>query len=56
MEVESIKDYLVFKKEELTASILRGKYRPNPVRRVEIPKGNGQKRQLGNPAVVEWTG
>lgn len=53
MEVEFLKDYLVANKDELTTSILRGKYRPNPVRRVEIPKDNGQKRQLGIPTVVD---
>jgi RNA-directed DNA polymerase len=53
MEVESLKDYLVNNKDELISSILRGKYRPNPVLRVEIPKDNGQKRQLGIPTVVD---
>jgi RNA-directed DNA polymerase len=53
MEVESLKDYLVSNKDELTTAILRGKYRPNPVRKVEIPKDNGQKRQLGIPTVVD---
>ncbi len=53
MKVKSLKDYLVANKDELTTSILRGKYRPNPVRRVEIPKDNGQKRQLGIPTVVD---
>ncbi|MCC5936278.1 MAG: hypothetical protein JJU34_03245, partial [Lunatimonas sp.] len=49
MEVESLKDYLVSHKDELITTILRGEYRPNPVRRVEIPKDNGQNRQLGIP-------
>ncbi len=54
MEVESLKDYLISHKDELITSILRGKYRPNPVRRVEIPKENtSRKRQLGIPTVVD---
>jgi len=53
MEVESLKDYLVGCKDELIAAIQKGKYCPNPVRRVEIPKENGSKRQLGIPTVVD---
>ena len=53
MEVESLKDYLVLHKDELIQSILKGNYRPNPVRRVLIPKDNGQTRQLGIPTVVD---
>lgn len=53
MGVESLRDYLVSNKDELIASILRGNYRPDPVRRVEIPKDGKQRRQLGIPTVVD---
>lgn len=53
MEVESLKDYLVDNKDRLIQSIQQGKYRPNPVRRVLIPKENGKQRQLGIPTVVD---
>lgn len=53
MEVEYLLQYLKDKGEELTKSILDGKYRPNPVRRVEIPKDNGKMRKLGIPTAVD---
>src|SRR5699024_1776475 len=53
MEVEQLGDYLSKHKDDLINSILNGSYRPNPVRRVEIPKENGKKRKLGIPTVVD---
>ena len=53
MTVEEMLPYLKEHKEELLESIRSGKYKPQPVRRVEIPKPDGGKRMLGVPTVID---
>jgi len=53
MEVEHLLQYLKDNGEELVKLILDGRYCPNPVRRVEIPKDNGKMRKLGIPTAVD---
>jgi group II intron reverse transcriptase/maturase len=51
--VEELREHLRAHKAELLGSIRNRKYKPQPVRRVEIPKDNGKMRQLGIPTVVD---
>ena len=54
MKVDELLQYLKESGDQLRQSILDGKHRPNPVRRVEIPKEDGKKiRKLGIPTVVD---
>lgn len=45
--VNELLQYLKDNGEQLKQSILDGKYRPNPVRRVEIPKEDGKQKRKG---------
>ena len=53
MTVNDLLPYLRENKMELIASLREGKYKPAPVKRVEIPKPNGGVRRLGIPTVVD---
>ncbi|NLR10798.1 reverse transcriptase domain-containing protein, partial [Lactobacillus sp. HBUAS51381] len=53
MTVEDLLPYLKEHKEELVKQLAQGTYKPQPVKRVEIPKPNGGKRKLGIPTVVD---
>ena len=51
--VEEIDAYLKENWSEIREKIRNRKYKPQPVRRVEIPKPNGGVRNLGIPTVVD---
>ena len=53
MTVDEIDEYFKANKETIKKRILEKKYRPQPVKRVYIPKSNGKKRPLGIPTVVD---
>ena len=53
MTVEEALPWLKEHGKELTESIRSGKYKPQPVRRKEIPKPDGGVRKLGIPSVID---
>jgi len=53
LTIDELQSYLEENGVKLQQSLLNGTYEPLPVRRVEIPKDNGKKRQLGIPTVVD---
>lgn len=53
MKVDELLQYLKENGVSLRQSLLEGSYKPNPVRRVEIPKPDGKKRPLGIPTAVD---
>src|SRR5690554_8148826 len=53
MGVSEMDAFMLAHGGELRNSLLNGKYKPHPVRRVEIPKDDGSKRKLGNMQIQE---
>jgi len=53
MTVGGIADYLKQHWPAVRERLLNGTYKPNPVRRVEIPKPDGGVRKLGIPTVLD---
>ena len=51
--VEELKDYIKENWNSIREQIRRREYKPQPVRRVEIPKPNGGVRKLGIPTVMD---
>ena len=51
--VDELFAYIKEHKEEILWQIRNRKYKPQPVRRVYIPKENGKMRKLGIPSVID---
>ena len=53
MTVKALSDHLRVHWPQLREELLAGRYQPQPVRRVAIPKPGGGERELGIPTVLD---
>jgi len=53
MTVEELSSYLKENWQSIKEQILEGKYKPNAIRKVAIPKDSGGTRELGIPTVLD---
>ncbi|MGL5067865.1 MAG: group II intron reverse transcriptase/maturase [Sarcina sp.] len=53
MNVDELRKHIIKHWDTIKSKILKGRYKPSPVRRVEIPKTDGGVRLLGIPTVQD---
>lgn len=53
LDIEATAQMLRIRWSEIRAKLLAGQYRPDPVRKVMIPKPDGSQRELGIPTVTD---
>lgn len=53
MNISELRPYLKENWLRIKAEVLEGKYQPQPIKRVDIPKNHGGKRRLGIPTLMD---